>query len=166
MVRAIHQSLMFATKMFVTTACSWQTLSSRLRMMTSWHIFVKISTSSNAYNCHEVHFVTKVIWSRTYVPKLSHHEVTFHRLFLGLRYWWNLVLDSAIHGFSFKWISTAESLLWTFWTKKLQKIVGFENVNFKGYGIFSWNLFGTFGVTIKKTFFVEPLLNRIIHSYT
>ena len=34
----------------------------------SWHMFVTVQLSFNAYACHEVHFV----------PKSSRHEVTFH----------------------------------------------------------------------------------------
>ena len=46
-------------------------------------------------------------------------------------------------------------------------LVGYKNVNFEGYGIFSWNLYRTFGVTINQwNFFDEPFPNRIIHSYT
>ena len=41
-------------------------------------MFVTVNVSFNAYACHEVHFVAKFIWSRTYVPKSSRHEVTFH----------------------------------------------------------------------------------------
>ena len=41
-------------------------------------MFVTINVSFNAYACHEVHFVANFIWSRTYVPKSSRHEVTFH----------------------------------------------------------------------------------------
>ena len=39
---------------------------------------VTVNVSFNAYACHEVHFVAKFTWSRTYVPKSSRHEVTFH----------------------------------------------------------------------------------------
>ena len=46
-------------------------------------------------------------------------------------------------------------------------LVGYKNVNFEGYGIFSWNLYRAFGVTINEwNFFDEPFPNRIIHSYT
>ena len=41
-------------------------------------MFVTVNVSFNAYACHEVHFVAQFIWSRTYVPKSSRHEVTFH----------------------------------------------------------------------------------------
>ena len=71
---------MFATNRFVTSACSGQFVTSRLRNITSWHMFVTVNVSFNAYACHEVHFVAKFIWSRTYVPKSSRHEVTFHQL--------------------------------------------------------------------------------------
>ena len=37
-----------------------------------------VNLSFIAYACHEVYFVAKFIWSRTYVPKSSRHEVTFH----------------------------------------------------------------------------------------
>ena len=53
---------MFATNRFVTSACSGQSVTSRLRSITSWHMFV-----------------TVYVWSRTYFPKSSRHEVTFHR---------------------------------------------------------------------------------------
>ena len=69
---------MFATNRFVTSACSGQSVTSRLRSITSLHMFVTINVSFNAYACHEVHIVAKFIWSRTYVPKSSRHEVTFH----------------------------------------------------------------------------------------
>ena len=68
---------MFATNIFVTSACSVQSVTSRLRRITSWHMFVTGNVSFNAYACYEVHFVAKFIWSRTYVPKSSRHEVTF-----------------------------------------------------------------------------------------
>ena len=42
-------------------------------------MFVTVNVSFNTYACHEVHFVAKLIWSRTYVPKSSRHEVTLHR---------------------------------------------------------------------------------------
>ena len=41
-------------------------------------MFVTVNVSFNAYACHEVHFVAKFIWSRTYVTKSSRPEVTFH----------------------------------------------------------------------------------------
>ena len=41
-------------------------------------MFVTGNVSFNAYACHDVHFVAKFIWSRTYVPKSSRHEATFH----------------------------------------------------------------------------------------
>ena len=41
-------------------------------------MFVTVNVSFNAYACHKVHFVAKFIWSRTFVPKSSRHEVTFH----------------------------------------------------------------------------------------
>jgi len=68
----------FVTNRFVTSACSGQSVTSRLRSITSWHMFVTVNVSFNAYACHEVHFVAKFIWSRTYVPKSSRREVTFH----------------------------------------------------------------------------------------
>ena len=71
---------MFATNRFVTRACSWQPVTSRLRSITSWHMFVTVNVSFNAHACHEVHFVAKFMQSRTYVPKSSRHEVTFHQL--------------------------------------------------------------------------------------
>jgi len=55
-------------------------LFSRLRSITSWYMFVTVNVSFNAYACHKVHFVAKFIWSRTYIPKSSRHEVTFHQL--------------------------------------------------------------------------------------
>ena len=58
-----------------------KSVTSRLRSITSWHMFVTVNVSFNAYACHEVHFVAKFIQSRTYVPKSSRHEVTFHHLF-------------------------------------------------------------------------------------
>ena len=33
-------------------------------------MFLTVNVSYNAYGCHNVHFVAKFIWSRTYVPKL------------------------------------------------------------------------------------------------
>ena len=71
---------MFATNRFVTSGCSGQSLTSRLRSITSWHMFVTVNVSFNAYACHEVHFVAKFMQSRTYVLKSSRHEVTFHHL--------------------------------------------------------------------------------------
>ena len=70
---------MFGTNWFVTNAYSGQSVTSRRRNITSWHIFVTVNVSFNSYACHEVHFVAKFIWSRTKVPKSSRHEVTFHR---------------------------------------------------------------------------------------
>ena len=67
---------MFVTNRFVTS--SGQSVTSRLRSITSWHMFVTVNVSFNAYACHEVHFAAKFIWSRTYVPKSSCCEVTFH----------------------------------------------------------------------------------------
>ena len=69
---------MFATNRFVTSACSRQSVTSRLRSITSWHMFVTVNVSLNAYACRLVHFVANFIQSRTYVPKSSRHEVTFH----------------------------------------------------------------------------------------
>ena len=48
---------------------------------TSKYNFVTINVSFNAYACGEVHFVANFILSRTYVPKSSRHEVTFHLKF-------------------------------------------------------------------------------------
>ena len=52
---------------------------SRLRSITLWHKFVTVNATFNAYDCHELQFVAKLISSRSYVPKLSRREVTFHR---------------------------------------------------------------------------------------
>ena len=42
-----------------------------------------------------------------------------------------------------------------FLTEKSDVLVGYKNVNFQGYGIFSWNLFGTFVVTKNQWNFFE-----------
>ena len=47
---------MFATNIFVTSACSGQSVTSRLRNLTSGHMFVTVNVSFNAYACHEVIF--------------------------------------------------------------------------------------------------------------
>ena len=75
----IWRRRMFATNRFVTSACSGQSVTSRLRSITSWHMFVTVNVSFDVYACHEVHFVAKFIWSRTYIPKSSRREVTSHR---------------------------------------------------------------------------------------
>ena len=46
-------------------------------------MFVTVNVSFNTYACHEVHFVANFSWARTYVPKSSRHEVTFHPNFNG-----------------------------------------------------------------------------------
>ena len=76
---------------FVTNTCSEQSVTSRLWSITSWHMFVTVNVSFNAHACHEVHFVAKFIWSRTYVPKSSRHEVTFHPQTRWFRVLWLLV---------------------------------------------------------------------------
>ena len=48
-------------------------------------MFVTINVSIDAYACHEVHFVAKFIWSRTYVPESNRHEVTFHLISLSVQ---------------------------------------------------------------------------------
>ena len=56
---------MFATNRFVTSACSGQFVTSRLRSITSWHMFVTVNVSFNTHACDEVHFVAKFMQSRT-----------------------------------------------------------------------------------------------------
>ena len=84
----VRRRRMFATNRFVTSACSGQSVTSRLRSITSWHMFVTVNVSFNAYACHEVHFVAKFIWPWTYVPKSSRHEVNFHPNIQFLTFAW------------------------------------------------------------------------------
>ena len=69
--RSVSRRRMFATNRFVTSACSGQSVTSRLWSITSWHFFVNVNVFFHAYDCHEVHIVAKFKQSRTYVPKSS-----------------------------------------------------------------------------------------------
>ena len=69
---------MFATNRFVTSACSGQSVTSRLRRITSWHMFVMVNLSFHAYACHEVHFVAKFMQSRT-CPEVKSPRSYFRR---------------------------------------------------------------------------------------
>ena len=57
--RKCRRRRMFATNRFVTSACSVQYATLRLRSITSWHMFVTVNVSLNTYACHEVHFDAK-----------------------------------------------------------------------------------------------------------
>ena len=60
---------MFATNRFVTSACSGQSVTSRLRSISSWHMFVTVNVSFNARSSssHELmsrsQVVTKLLFT-------------------------------------------------------------------------------------------------------